>query len=68
MKIVFMGSPEFALPSLQVLIDSSHELLAVVSGTDKRRGRGKELSPTPVKAMAEQYGIPVIEADSMKDE
>ena len=68
MKIVFMGSPEFALPSLQVLIDSSHELLAVVSGTDKRRGRGKELSPTPVKAMAVQYGIPVIEADSMKDE
>ena len=67
MKIVFMGSPEFALPSLQVLIDSSHELLAVVSGTDKRRGRGKELSPTPVKAMAIQHGIPVIEADSMKD-
>ncbi len=68
MKIIFMGSPEFSLPSLRVLIDSSHELLAVVTGTDKRRGRGRELSPTPVKAMAQEFGIPVIEADSMQDE
>ena len=68
MKIIFMGSPEFSLPSLRVLIDSSYELLAVVTGTDKRRGRGRGLSPTPVKAMAQEFGIPVIEADSMQDE
>ncbi len=60
MKIVFMGSPDFALPSLQRIIDSNHELLAVVSGEDKRRGRAKPPTPTPVKALAIEHGIPVI--------
>ena len=64
MKIVFMGSPDFALPSLQRIIDSHHELLAVVSGEDKRRGRAKPPTPTPVKALALEHGIPVITTSS----
>ena len=68
LRIVFMGSPEFAVPSLEKLAeDAKHELVAVVSGTDKKRGRGSALSPTPVKAKALELGIPVLEADSMKD-
>ena len=67
MKIVFMGSPDFALPSLQRIIDSNHELLAVVSGEDKRRGRAKPPTPTPVKALAIEHGIPVITTSSTQD-
>ena len=67
MKIVFMGSPDFALPSLQRIIESNHELLAVVSGEDKRRGRAKPPTPTPVKALAVEHGIPVITTSSTHD-
>lgn len=67
MKIVFMGSPDFALPSLQRILDSDHELLAVVSGEDKRRGRAKSPTPTPVKALALEQGIPVITTSSTHD-
>ncbi len=65
MDIVFMGSPDFALPSLQKLHQSSHEITAVVSGKDKRRGRGSETSPTPVKARALELGLPVIEVEDL---
>jgi methionyl-tRNA formyltransferase len=61
MRIVFMGSPEFAVPALEALHSSHHEIVAVVSGSDKRRGRGNELMPTPVKAKAMELGLPVIE-------
>lgn len=66
MRIIFMGSPDFAVPSLEALYYSSHEILAVVSGKDKRRGRGKTLSPTPVKEKALQLKLPVIEAEDLK--
>ncbi|MEX0928892.1 MAG: methionyl-tRNA formyltransferase [Balneolales bacterium] len=67
MKIVFMGSPEFAVPSLIKLHKSSHEITAVVSGMDKRRGRGKATSPTPVKEKAVDLGIPVMEVENLRD-
>lgn len=67
LRIVFMGSPEFALPSLKVLHSSTHHVLAVVTGPDKRRGRGKSKSPTVVKKTAAELEIPVIEADNLKD-
>lgn len=60
-----MGSPDFAVPSLKKLHQSRHEICAVVTGTDKKRGRGSALSPTPVKETALALTIPVIEADSM---
>ncbi len=67
LRIVFMGSPDFAVPALRSLIDSRHRVVAVVTGSDKRRGRGTALTPTPVKAVALEAGIPVLEADSLKD-
>jgi methionyl-tRNA formyltransferase len=62
-----MGSPEFAVPSLEKLYASSHEIVAVVSNVDKRRGRGAGTSPTPVKAKALELELPVIEVEDLKD-
>jgi methionyl-tRNA formyltransferase len=67
LKIVFMGSPDFAVPSLQKLAAGNHTVCAVVTGTDKKRGRGSTLTPTPVKGCAQELGIPVIECDDMAD-
>ena len=58
MKSVFMGTPEFAVPTLQALIDH-HEVLAVVTQPDKQRGRGKKMQFPPVKEKAVEYDIPV---------
>jgi len=58
-KLVYLGTPEMAVPPLEALVEAGHEVVLVVTGTDKRRGRGSGLSPTPVKAAAERLGIPV---------
>ena len=52
MKVVFWGTPEYAVQSLHAIINSEHEVLAVVTQPDKRRGRGKKLIPSPVKIEA----------------
>lgn len=66
MNIVFMGSPEFAIPSLEKIHQSDHHTVkAVVSNVDKRRGRGSKTSPTPVKAKAMEFGLPVIEVEDL---
>lgn len=67
MRIIFMGSPEFAVPSLEKLSKGPHKVVAVVSGSDKRRGRGNQHTPTAVKARALELDIPVIEADDLRD-
>lgn len=67
MKIVFMGSPDFAIPSLVKLYESPHEIVSVVSNIDKRRGRGAGTSPTPVKAKALDYELPVIGVENLND-
>lgn len=59
MKIVFMGTPDFSVPTLESLIASRHEVIAVVTQPDKPKGRGKEVQMTPVKATAIARGIPV---------
>lgn len=67
MKIVFFGTPQFAVPTLEALLDNSEfEIAAVVTQPDKRRGRGTELSPSPVKAIAESHKIPVWQPKSVK--
>lgn len=68
MKIVFMGSPDFAIPSLEKLDASGHEIVSVVSNVDKRRGRGGDKSPTPVKARALELNLPVIGVENLKSE
>lgn len=67
LNIVFMGSPEFAVPSLRALHNSNHKILAVVTNPDKRRGRGSGKSPTIIKEKAVELGYPVIEVESTKD-
>ena len=66
MKIVFMGTPEFARNPLVCLANSEHEVLAVVTGPDKRVGRGRQLVPTPCKAEAVERSIPVLTPGSLK--
>ncbi|MDH5668439.1 MAG: methionyl-tRNA formyltransferase [Nitrospira sp.] len=61
MRIVFMGTPEFAVPSLQALLDSTDEVVGVVSQPDRPKGRGHELAPPPVKILAQQAGIPILQ-------
>lgn len=67
MRIVFMGSPDFAIPSLEKLNMSSHEIVSVVSNIDKRRGRRANPTPTPVKAKAQEFNMPVIEVEDLND-
>jgi methionyl-tRNA formyltransferase len=66
LRIVFMGSPDFAVPSLKALQGSPHQIVAVVTGPDKRRGRGKKKSPTVVKKTALNLDLPIIEASDVK--
>jgi methionyl-tRNA formyltransferase len=65
LRIVFMGSPAFAVPALEVLARSRHPVVSVVTGSDKRRGRGGDMSPTAVKSAAAGLGLPVIETDTL---
>jgi len=66
MKIVFMGTPDFSIPSLKILLGSKHKILAVVTQPDKERGRGKKVSFTPVKEFAVENNIPVYQPDKLK--
>ena len=68
MKIVFMGTPDFAVGTLHALAESEHEILAVVTQPDKPKGRGKALQPTPVKEEALRYGIPVYQPKKVREE
>ncbi len=68
MKIVFMGTPEFARVALSHLCDSGHEVLAVVTGRDKRVGRKRKLMPTLVRQEAERRGLPVLTPKSLKSQ
>jgi methionyl-tRNA formyltransferase len=65
MRIVFMGSPEFALPALRRLIESEHELVAVVTQPDRPTGRGRKPAAPPAKTVAVACGIPVLQPASV---
>ena len=68
MKIVFMGTPDFAVFSLESLIEAGHEIAAVITQPDKPKGRGYTLTPPPVKVCAEGHGIPVYQPTTLRDE
>lgn len=68
LRIVFMGTPDFAVPSLQALLDGPDQVVAVVCQPDRERGRGKVLSPPPVKVLAEQHGLPILQPQSVRKE
>ena len=59
MRVVFAGTPEFSVPILQAVLDSGHSVLAVYCQPDRPAGRGRKLTPGPVKQLAVQHGIPV---------
>ena len=67
MRIVFMGTPDFAVPCLQRLIDTGHEVAGVFTQPDKPKGRHGTLTPPPVKELALKYDIPVFQPVKMKD-
>ena len=68
MKIVFMGTPEFAIPSLQKILNSKHTVMGVVTAPDKERGRGKQISATPVKEFAIKNKLEVFTPSTLNEE
>ena len=66
MNIVFMGTPEFAVPCIKALIDSGENVSAVFTQPDKPKGRGYKLAPPPVKELALTHNIPVYQPNSLK--
>ena len=66
MRIIFMGTPDFAVPSLRALCEAGENVVAVITQPDKPRGRGYVLTPTPVKAYALERGIPVYQPETLR--
>jgi methionyl-tRNA formyltransferase len=68
MNIIFMGTPDFAVPSLEKIFNSKHKLLAVVTAPDKERGRGRKVSFTPIKEFALKNNLPLLQPERLKDD
>lgn len=66
LRIVYMGTPDFAVPALRRLIASHHEVVGVFTQPDRRRGRGKKVQLTPVKQVAVEHDLPVVQPKSVK--
>ena len=67
MRIIYMGTPDFAVPTLEALIQSKHEVIAVITQPDKPKGRGKAMQFPPVKEKALEYGIPVYQPVKVRE-
>jgi len=65
MRIAFMGTPDFAVPSLNKLHSSDHEIASVVTVPDKPRGRGQKMLPSAVKKAAESYSLKILQPDKL---
>lgn len=68
MRVLFMGTPDFAVPSLQALIDQGYEVCGVFTQPDKAKGRGHKLQSPPVKELAMRYGLPVYQPATLREE
>ncbi len=68
MKLVFFGTPDFAVPTLDALHDSSHEILGVVTSPDKKSGRGLKVTSAAIKKSAEKYSLPIYQPESTGSE
>jgi methionyl-tRNA formyltransferase len=66
LRIVFMGTPEFAVPSLNILVENGYEIAAVVTAPDKASGRGRQLQASEVKVAAEKHGLKVLQPVNLK--
>ncbi|MED5606470.1 methionyl-tRNA formyltransferase [Pseudomonas sp. JH-2] len=67
LRIVFAGTPEFAAEHLKALLDTPHEIVAVYTQPDRPAGRGQKLMPSPVKQLAVQHGLPVLQPPTLRD-
>ncbi len=67
MNIIFLGTPDFSIPSLKILTESKHNVLAVVTAPDKQRGRGRKVSFTPVKEFAIRNNLPLLQPEKLKN-
>jgi methionyl-tRNA formyltransferase len=67
-RLVFMGTPEFAVPTLKALVDAGHHILAVVTQPDKPKGRGRKTEPSPVKRFALAHSIEVLQPEKASDD
>jgi methionyl-tRNA formyltransferase len=68
LNIIFMGTPDFAIPSLTLLLASDNTLTGAVTQPDRPKGRGKRLKPSPVKVLAKQHGLQIIQPEKIKEE
>jgi methionyl-tRNA formyltransferase len=67
-RVVFFGTPEFAVPTLAALLASRHEVAAVVTQPDRPSGRGHQVRPPPAKHLAQQHGVPVLQPERLRDD
>jgi len=67
-KIVFFGTPSFAIPTLKSLLEGPDEVIAVVAQPDREKGRGRKVIPSPVKEVALQYGITLLQPEKVREE
>ena len=66
LRIVFMGTPDFAVPTLRAIHDSGHTVVAVVTQPDRPKGRGRKLTPPPVKKAALDYDVPILQPETVR--
>ena len=67
LRIIFMGTPDFAVPSLKVLVENGFNIVAVITAPDKPKGRGQKLAVSPVKAYSQSRNIPVLQPTNLKN-
>ena len=67
MRVLFMGTPDFAVPCLKTLIENNYDVCGVVTQPDKPKGRGHKMTPPPVKVCAGENDIPVYQPESLRD-
>ncbi|MCC7186118.1 MAG: methionyl-tRNA formyltransferase [Acidobacteria bacterium] len=68
MKVLYFGTPRFAVPTLELILRSAHPVVGVVTQPDRPRGRGQQVTPSPVKEVALAHGLPVLQPTRMKDD
>ena len=67
LRIIYMGTPSFAISPLQKILDSKHKVVAVVTAPDRKSGRGKKLTPSPIKVFSQEHGLLVLQPPNLKD-
>ena len=67
MRVIFMGTPDFSVGTLEAVLAAGHEVAAVVTQPDKPQGRNRKLVPTPVKVKAQEYEIPVYQPEKVRE-